>query len=156
MLIQLEDFPQHSLERPIVLTGGSFDLFHLGHAEFLKQCKSYGKTLVVQLASDKYVQSKKGPKRPILNEVERATLLSYLRFVDYVFISDARCESKEVIEVIKPDILVLSDENKEEKENYLKQSLGKAPDTIQVVFVPAKTDFNRVSTSSLIEKIKAL
>ena len=150
----LKNLSRTKLNLPIVLTGGGFDLFHMGHAEFLRLCKSYGNTLIVLIASDKRLRKTKGKYRPIVGEKDRAKLVSYLQFVDYAFISDIRCEDKKILEEIKPDSLVLSDENEKEKLEYLKkhnskESLAK----IRIEFVPSKFYSVEMSTTKLINTI---
>ena len=43
----------------IVLTSGTFDLFHVGHSRYLEKAKQYGDFLVVGVDSDKKVKGKK-------------------------------------------------------------------------------------------------
>jgi len=44
----------------ILYTGGTFDLFHYGHMEFLKACKKISTKVVVSLNTDAFVESYKG------------------------------------------------------------------------------------------------
>ena len=53
-------------EPKIVYTGGTFDLFHAGHVNFLKQCKKIGDQVVVALNTDEFIFDYKG-KSPIIN-----------------------------------------------------------------------------------------
>src|SRR4051812_35926260 len=55
----------------IVLTSGTYDLFHVGHAEYLDQAKKLGDLLIVGVDSDAKVKSRKGPHRPVVPEQER-------------------------------------------------------------------------------------
>ena len=43
-----------------VYTGGTFDLFHRGHANFLRQCKEIGDHLTVSLNTDEFIYRYKG------------------------------------------------------------------------------------------------
>ena len=122
--IELEKLKQVKLIRPVVLTGGYFDLFHLGHAGFLKTCKDFGKTLIVCALPDKMAKHRKGNMRPIIDAETRAKLISHLECVDFSISGDYRTEDKKVYDIIKPDILVLTIENKDRKLKYLKSSLG--------------------------------
>lgn len=74
--------------KKVILTHGTFDLFHYGHAYFLEQSKKLGDILIVGVDSDKRVQVYKGKGRPIIKEADRAHLISTLDFVDFVFILD--------------------------------------------------------------------
>mgnify|MGYP001608442508 CR=1 FL=1 len=70
--------------KTIVTTNGSFDILHPAHISLLEKAKKEGDVLIVLLNSDLSVKKFKGEKRPILNEKDRAALLSALEAVDYV------------------------------------------------------------------------
>ena len=70
--------------KKIVLTGGCFDLIHIGHIKLLQNSKQKGDVLIVLLESDKSVKKLKGDKRPINNQAERAEVLAAFNSVDYV------------------------------------------------------------------------
>ena len=96
--------------RPMVFTNGCFDLLHVGHLRYLKVAKSWGRSLVVGLNSDRSIQTIKPnslgqPLRPIVPEMQRAELLAALKPVDAVTIFDQNTAS-ELIEALKPDIYV--------------------------------------------------
>jgi len=52
--------------KTIVFTHGAFDLFHVGHAEFLKYSKRLGDFLVVGVESDARISSYKGVTGPVM------------------------------------------------------------------------------------------
>jgi rfaE bifunctional protein nucleotidyltransferase chain/domain len=89
----------------IVFTNGCFDLFHCGHADFLRRCRELGSRLVVGLNSDDSVRRLKGPSRPICTQEERIGVLRELRAVDdvCVFHEDDPCN---LIRRIMPHIIV--------------------------------------------------
>jgi len=89
----------------IVFTNGCFDLLHPGHIHTLTQAKALGDVLVVAINSDASVKRLKGERRPILNQEERAVMLSALAMVDYVTIF-AEDTPLEVIRLLLPDVLV--------------------------------------------------
>lgn len=91
--------------KKIVFTNGVFDILHSGHVDYLAKSKDLGDILIVGLNSDKSVKKIKGDKRPIINESERAFVLSNLKSVDYVTLFDEDTP-KELIEILIPDILV--------------------------------------------------
>lgn len=91
--------------KKIVFTNGVFDILHSGHVDYLAKSKDLGDILIVGLNSDKSVKKIKGDKRPIINESERAFVLSSLKSVDYVTLFDEDTP-KELIEILIPDILV--------------------------------------------------
>ncbi len=50
---------------------GAFDLFHVGHLEFLEKAKQMGDYLIVGLHTDPMVNQYKGSNYPIMNLHER-------------------------------------------------------------------------------------
>ncbi len=99
MIVNLKDLPtirsQHANDK-IVLTSGTFDLLHVGHLRYLNAVKSLGDIVVVMLSGDDRVKARKGPGRPIISEIDRATMLDALKAVDYVFIDPATGKPDEV------------------------------------------------------------
>jgi len=73
--------------KKVVLATGSFDLFHIDHLTYLEGAKKQGDILVVAVKSDKAVRMK-NPERPIINEVDRATIVDSIKHVDYTIIVD--------------------------------------------------------------------
>ena len=65
-----------------VLTSGTFDLFHEGHARYLEQARSRGDLLVVGVDNDEKVNQRKGPKRPLVTDSMRMEILCHCRHVD--------------------------------------------------------------------------
>jgi rfaE bifunctional protein nucleotidyltransferase chain/domain len=116
MIINLEDLNtirKNQANERLVLTSGTFDLFHVGHLNYLEQVKKYGEALVVLLSGDERVRARKGPARPILNENDRARLLDALNVVDYVFIDPATSPPTEIdpvhaeiVDRLQPDYYV--------------------------------------------------
>lgn len=94
-----------SQNKKIVFTNGCFDILHAGHVDYLNKAKDCGDFLVVAINTDLSVRRIKGDKRPIVNEDERAYILSNLKAVDFVTFFDDETP-KEVIETLLPDVLV--------------------------------------------------
>lgn len=97
----------------IIFTNGCFDLLHIGHAAYLKKAKQLGDKLVIGLNSDYSVKRLKGPSRPVINENDRAKMLSFFEFVDAVIIFDEDTPFNLIAE-IRPDILVKGGDYKED------------------------------------------
>lgn len=70
----------------IILIGGSFDLLHQGHLDFINKAKKYGDKLIVMVQSDKYITLNKGKGRPVYNQKLRAQILDSLKFIDGVIL----------------------------------------------------------------------
>lgn len=94
----------------VVLAGGAFDIIHGGHIEHLKKAKLLGDTLVVHIVGNKRVREKKGSHKPLLDENERAFIVSAIKFVDHVFIYNGRHYDQIVIDTIRPDVLFFNKE----------------------------------------------
>jgi rfaE bifunctional protein nucleotidyltransferase chain/domain len=91
--------------KKLVFTNGCFDILHSGHVDYLSKARQLGDYLMVGLNSDISVKNIKGEKRPIINEIERATLLDNLKCVDYVTFFDENTP-EQLISSLIPDILV--------------------------------------------------
>jgi glycerol-3-phosphate cytidylyltransferase len=89
----------------IVYTGGTFDLFHKGHVNFLKQCARLGK-VTVSLNPDAFILKYKG-KAPVMSYDERKSVLEACRYVDKVVENFGWHDSRDVIEQINPDYVVI-------------------------------------------------
>jgi D-beta-D-heptose 7-phosphate kinase/D-beta-D-heptose 1-phosphate adenosyltransferase len=89
----------------LVFTNGCFDLLHVGHIRLLAFARGLGDRLVVGLNDDASVRRLKGPRRPIIPDVERQEVLMALRFVDEVilFSDDTPCR---LLATLRPAILV--------------------------------------------------
>lgn len=98
------------LGQRIVLTSGSFDMAHIGHARYLEAAKSFGDILVVGVDSDTKVRQRKGDSRPIVPETERQELMAHLKAVDLVTIKEPNEPRWELIKRIRPDTLIVTEE----------------------------------------------
>ena len=102
-LRSLEELPEMLHDKTVVLANGCFDILHVGHVRYLEGARKLGDTLVVAINSDRSVRAIKGPDRPILDEGERATLVSALRCVDHVVVFDEP-DVRRVLDVLRPAI----------------------------------------------------
>jgi len=92
----------------IVLTSGSFDLLHIGHARYLENAKSLGDVLIVGVDSDKKIKDRKGSNRPIVHEEERLSMLAHLRSVDIITLKKDSDPKLNLLKIVRPDVLVVS------------------------------------------------
>ena len=67
-------FPPQPGDR-IVYVAGAYDLFHVGHLDFLELARSKGDYLIVGLHTDPTVNRYKGANYPIMNLHERVSVL---------------------------------------------------------------------------------
>lgn len=106
----------------IVLTSGVFDLFHVGHAQYLEKAKALGDILIVGVDSDEKVRERKGPSRPVVPENERVLILSHVRHADVITLKNISDEDNNLIKIVKPNVLVLSKSTKHKEEMMLEKS----------------------------------
>lgn len=100
-----------NIKKPIVLTGGCFDILHVGHIKFLKEASKLGDSLLILLESDKKVRNLKGQNRPYFPQKDRAEVLSALSFVDYVILLpfvENDGDYSQIISKIKPAIIAVT------------------------------------------------
>jgi D-beta-D-heptose 7-phosphate kinase/D-beta-D-heptose 1-phosphate adenosyltransferase len=90
-----------------IFVNGTFDLLHRGHLELLNYAKSLGDILYVGIDTDRRVKEKKGITRPIYNQEERKFFLENLKSVDEVYLFDSDKELEQLINNIKPDIMIV-------------------------------------------------
>ncbi|MCF7816112.1 MAG: adenylyltransferase/cytidyltransferase family protein [Candidatus Pacebacteria bacterium] len=114
--VRLEELVKYwkKLGLRIVLTSGTFDLFHIGHAQYLEKAKSYGDLLIIGVDSDAKVKERKGPHRPVVPELERVQILSHCRHADVITLKDASDPKNHLIKIVSPDVLVVSKSTKHE------------------------------------------
>ncbi|MCH7827885.1 MAG: adenylyltransferase/cytidyltransferase family protein, partial [Bacteroidetes bacterium] len=94
-----------SANKKVVFTNGCFDIIHAGHIDYLNKAKELGNVLIVGINSDISVKKIKDKNRPIIQEKERALIVSNLRAVDYVVLFDEETPDNLINKII-PDILV--------------------------------------------------
>ncbi len=137
--------------KKVVLVGGSFDILHVGHVRFLSQAKKWGDILVVGINSNSVVRNKKGSRRPIIDERQRAEVLLNLKSVDFVFIARQDFLGN-ILGVIKPNILVFTVERGRLKSAKERASLvRKQHPNIKIVFLPKEG--KKISTTRIKRKI---
>ncbi len=86
-----------------VWTNGCYDILHAGHVLYLQKARELGDMLIVGLNSDASVRMSKGPHRPIINEQERALVLSALSCINHLVLFDDESPI-ELIRDLQPDI----------------------------------------------------
>ena len=131
----------------IVFTNGCFDILHRGHVEYLAKAAGSGDVLVIGLNTDNSVRRIKGEFRPVQDEYARAILLASLSFVSVVILFDEDTPY-ELIEKIKPDVLVKGSDYKAEDivgYDIVKTNGG---EIVTIDFIEG------YSTTSIIEKLK--
>lgn len=92
----------------IVLTYGTFDLFHYGHIRLLQRARALGSRLGVGLSTDEFNALK--CKQSFMSYEAREALLMTCRFVDFVF-PECTWEQKAAdIVAYQAQVLVMGDD----------------------------------------------
>ena len=139
-------------KQKIVYTGGTFDLFHPGHVNFLKNCKKIGDFVIVSLNTDEFIERYKNSK-PIISYEGRKKMLESCKFVDKVIPNSEGEDSKPTILSVNPDFVVIgSDWAKKDyygQMNFTQEWLDE--NNILLVYIPYTEG---ISTTLLKTKIK--
>ena len=86
-----------------VYTGGTFDLFHSGHVNFLKRCQQIAGVdgqVVVALNTDEFIYDYK-KKKPVLSFDQRKDVLESCKYVSEVVANVGGSDSKKTIEMVE-------------------------------------------------------
>ena len=110
----------------IVLTQGTWDMVHVGHARYLESAKKHGDLLIVGVDEDKKVRHRKGPDRPVVPEGERLEMLVHLNSVDLVVLKRLGDPKWALIKAVEPDALITigetyNDKQRKELKKYCKE-----------------------------------
>ncbi|KAJ3223006.1 Ethanolamine-phosphate cytidylyltransferase [Clydaea vesicula] len=81
----------------VVYVDGGFDLFHVGHVQFLKKVKKECDYLIVGIHDDLVVNKVKGSNYPIMTLKERAMGVLACRYVDDIVLGAPYSVDKEVL-----------------------------------------------------------
>lgn len=132
-----------------VLTGGVYDLIHLGHVKAFEFAKSFGDYLVVQVASDEEAKIK-NPLRPIIPEKERMEMVRAIRYVDEVVCIPGSVSWPDLIDMVKPSIIVLN-LGSEHINPYLEDECVKRD--VPIIKMPRRIPESKLNTTKIIDKI---
>lgn len=110
-------------EKRIGLVQGSWDMFHLGHLNYLKKARELCDFLIVAMDNDEKIKHRKGSKRPIIPLEERYKMIEALEIADYIVVKGLNEPHWDLIKTIRPDVLIAikenySDDEIKELENY--------------------------------------
>ena len=120
----------------IVLTYGTFDMFHIGHLNLLNRLKSLGDKLIVAVSTDEF-NSIKGKKTLIPFE-QRALIVQNIKCVDIVIAEENWEQKIDDIKKYNVDIFAMGDDWKG-KFDFLK-------DYCEVIYLPRTQN---ISTTEL-------
>jgi D-beta-D-heptose 7-phosphate kinase/D-beta-D-heptose 1-phosphate adenosyltransferase len=89
----------------IVFTNGCFDIIHIGHLRYLKECKKYGSKLIIGINTDESIKRLKGKNRPINTLNDRISFLKELEIADEI-IPFSEDTPENLLKKIKPDYMI--------------------------------------------------
>ncbi|XP_049777108.1 ethanolamine-phosphate cytidylyltransferase [Schistocerca cancellata] len=104
-IIQFSDGKPPKPNDKIVYVAGAFDLFHVGHLDFLEQARKQGDYLIVGLHTDPVVNKYRGGNYPIMNLHERVLSVLACKYVSEVVIGAPLVVTKELMDHFKVDIV---------------------------------------------------
>ena len=131
--------------KTVILTAGTFDLFHTGHIRILKKAKSKGDMLIVAVSSDELVKSYKGTC-PILNYGQRKEIISELKCVDKV-VKQTKLVDINQFKRLKATYFVLGDDWKNRYDN---EGINWLRDNKKIIWLPYTKN---LSTSKIKKQI---
>ena len=136
------------MEKVIGYTQGTFDMFHIGHLNLIKNAKRHCDYLVVGVNSDDLVESYKN-KRPIIPLDERVEIMRAIKYVDEVIVTNT-LDKKEIWEKVRFNEIYIGDDW---KGNECWEKTGKEMEQLgaKLVFLPYTKD---TSSTMLREKLK--
>ncbi len=126
----------------VVVTFGTFDVFHLGHVNILERARALGTRIVVGVSSDAFSFSKKG-RLPIYDEQMRLKLVASQKSVDAVFLEQDFSLKRQYLLEHQASILVMGDDWQDKFDEF--------KDICQVVYLPRTPT---ISTTELLSRIR--
>lgn len=106
-IVQFSNGREPGPEDRVVYVDGGFDLFHIGHIEFLRAARALGDYLLVGIHSDSVINQIKGRNYPIMNLQERVLSVLSCKFVDEVIIGAPYSVTNDVLERVYSVSLVV-------------------------------------------------
>ena len=145
-------------QNDIVLIGGCWDLFHIGHLNLLNSAKMLGGQLEVAVLSDRYIRAYKGPTRPIIEETARLAIVQAIRAVHSAWVTDISPSSPSILTRLMPRALVFGIEQKanlHEKSQQRAARIQQQFPSIDIHFFPRFLP-EQIATTKIISKIREL
>jgi len=123
-------------EKKVIITYGTFDMFHIGHLNLLKRLKALGSELIVAVSTDEFNLLK--GKKVLIPYKDRAEIVNSIKYVDKVIPENSWEQKVEDIQKYNVDVFAMGNDW-EGKFDFLKEYC-------EVVYLP-RTD--AISTTKL-------
>ena len=131
--------PEEREKIKVVLTGGVFDVLHIGHILTLNEAKKHGDVLVVAIAKDEHIRKKK--REPVHSQEYRRIMVESIRPVD-VAISGFE-DPKGMLEFVKPNVIVYGYDQKE----FVR------PEGVETVKLSKEIDDSKFKTRKILDEL---
>jgi len=128
----------------VVYTAGTWDLFHRGHVNILRESKKLGDVLIVGVSTDKLVKKYK-KIYPTFSYRDRKCIVTACKYVNKSIIQDILIDIK-ILKKYKVDIVTIGDDWKDKKLKGLEYMRKNG----KVIYLPYTS---HVSTTVLKRKI---
>lgn len=102
-IIQFAEGKEPKPNDKIIYVAGAFDLFHIGHLDFLEKAKEKGDYLIVGLHTDPVVNRYRGSNYPIMNLHERVLSVLACKYVNEVVIGAPYSVTSDLMKHFKVD-----------------------------------------------------
>jgi cytidyltransferase-like protein len=123
----------------VVLTGGVYDILHIGHFVTLSEARKHGDVLVVAIAKDDHIR-KKG-REPVHPLEYRKMMVEALKPVDIAI--SGFDDPKKMVEFVRPDVIVYGYDQKE----FLR------PEGVEIVKLERKIDDSRFKSGKILQDL---
>ncbi len=123
----------------VVLTGGVYDILHIGHLITLLEAKKHGDVLVVAMAKDDHIR-KKG-REPVHPMEYRKMMVEALKPVDIAI--SGFDDPKKMVKAVQPDVIVYGYDQKE----FLK------PSGVEIVKLEKRVDDSRFKSGKILQDL---
>lgn len=128
-------------------TVGTFDLFHVGHLNLLREAKKYCDYLIVGVHSDEWVTLCK-KRAPVICYEDRAEIVSAIKYVDMVVKNENR-DKLEAWRELHFDVAFIGDDWKgTEVWNKIEANLNAVG--VKVIYIPYT---KKISTTQIREQL---
>jgi len=127
----------------IVVTYGTFDLFHVGHVRLLKRLKSLGDKLIVGLSTDEFNQLK--DKNVVIPFIDRKEILMACQYVDDVFPEQSWEQKRDDLIRTKADIFAIGDD--------WSGKFDELGDIVEVLYLPRTKDVSTTELKTVLSQI---
>ena len=96
------------MSKKIVITYGTFDMFHVGHLRLLKRLKEMGDELIVAVSTDDFNEAK--GKKTLIPYDQRVEILSSIEYVDRIIPERSWEQKIEDVKKYKADLFVMGND----------------------------------------------